>query len=373
MASRLRTAIVADYLNQRGGAEWVVGVLHELYPDAPIFTTIVDRSNLWPALRDADIRPSWMQRLPGLRNAFRRYLPLYYLAVEGLDLREYDLVISNSCAFALGARARPGARHICYCHTPARFIWDYRRYVAKEAFGPLTRVTLPIVISLLKRWDLAWSRRPQDIIGNSRAVAARIERCYGRKASVIHPPVDVNRFRGGAAGQDHYLVVSRLAAYKRIDLVVEAFNKLGAPLLVVGDGPQRARLESMARPNVRFVGWQSDAVVADAYRRCRALIFPGEEDFGITVVEAAAAGRPTVAYRAGGALDTVVEGVTGEFFDEPDADQLADAVTRLERARWNEGAIRAHAEQFGIAAFGRRFRSFVEARTLSMEGLGVAS
>ncbi len=358
--SDVRIAIVADYLNQRGGAEWVVGVLHELYPDAPIFTTIVDRSTLWPSLRNADIRPSWMQRLPGLGRHFRRYLPFYYLAIESLDLSAYDLVISNSCAFGLGARARPGGHHVCYCHTPARFIWEYRRYVAREPFGRLTHALLPGVIAALKRWDLAWSKRPDRFVANSRAVASRIEKCYGRKAAVIHPPVDIERFRPGGSGEDYYLVVSRLAAYKRIDLVVEAFNTLGAPLLVIGDGPQRVRLEQMARSNVRFAGWQSDAAVADAYQRCRALIFPGEEDFGIAVVEAAAAGRPTVAYRGGGALDTVVEDVTGVFFDAPDSEQLAEAVLRLEHRRWDARTIRAHAEQFGIGEFGRRFRSFVE-------------
>jgi glycosyltransferase involved in cell wall biosynthesis len=358
--SDVRTAIVADYLNQRGGAEWVVGVLHQLYPDAPIFTTIVDRSKLWPSLRDADIRPSWMQRLPGLGSHFRRYLPLYYLAIESLDLGAYDLVISNSCAFGLGARARPGACHVCYCHTPARFIWEYRRYVAKEPFGPLTRAALPVMIAALKRWDRAWARRPHRFAANSRAVASRIQKYYGRNAAVIHPPVDIKRFRAGEAVADYYLVVSRLTAYKRIDLAVEAFNTLGAPLLVIGDGPQREQLERMARPNVRFVGWQSDVAVAEAYRSCQALIFPGEEDFGITVVEAAAAGRPTVAYRSGGALDTVVEDVTGVFFDEPAVEQLCEAVLRLKERRWDPGTIRAHAEQFGIDEFGQRFRAFVE-------------
>jgi glycosyltransferase involved in cell wall biosynthesis len=354
-----RTAIVADYLNQRGGAEWVVAILHEMFPDAPIFTTIVDRDSLWPPLRQARIVPSWMQKLPGLRRHFKKYLPFYYLAIEGLDLTEFDLVISSSCAFGLGARVQAGGVHICYCHTPARFIWEYDRYMEKEAVHPVVRRVLRTVMAGARRWDRAIARRPHHYVANSTSVAHRIRRCYGRDAIVIPPPVDVDRFLPADGPGEHYLVVSRLNAYKRIDLAIQAFNVLKRPLVVVGEGPHRRVLERLAGPHVRCLGWVPDREVGRLYRSCRALVMPGEEDFGIAVVEAGASGRPVVAYRGGGALDTIVEGVSGVFFSEPTIEALVDAVERLERQRWNPPAIRAHAEQFGVASFKARFQAFV--------------
>jgi len=358
-SSALRTAIVADYLNQRGGAEWVVAVLHEIFPHAPIYTTIVDPARLWPALRDADIRPSWMQHLPGLTRHFKKYLPFYYLAIERMNLQEYDLVISSSCAFGLGAKARAGAVHVCYCHTPARFIWDYDRYTQKEQIGPVARRALPLLIRVLKRWDLAMSRRPHRFSSNSADVARRIRRHYGRTSTIIHPPVDIGRFSTGTTKGEYYLVVSRLNPYKRIELAVEAFNALGRPLIIIGEGPHRVHLERLAKPNIHFAGWLSDRDVAQAYAGCRALVFPGEEDFGIAVVEANASGRPVVAYRGGGTLDTVVEGITGVFFDQPTPEALIDAVGRLEMQEWDAAGLRDHAKGFGVDEFKRRFRAFV--------------
>jgi len=357
-----RIAIVADYLNQRGGAEWVVAVLHELFPDAPIYTTIADPVRLWPGLRGADIRVSWMQRLPGVLRRFKYYLPFYYLAVESMRLQEYDLVVSSSCAFGLGARARVDATHICYCHTPARFVWNYAAYVEKEALGPAARAVLPWMIGAVRRRDVAMARRPNYFVANSSAVANRIRIYYGREAVVIPPPVDINRFTPTEAPGDYYLVVSRLNPYKRIDLAVAAFNALRRPLLVVGEGPDRARLERMAGPTIRFAGWLGDAEVARAYAGCRALVFPGEEDFGIAPVEAGAAGRPVVAYQGGGALDTVLEGETGVFFREPTVEALTDAVARLERQPWSAARIRANAEHFGVDRFKGRFGRFVMER-----------
>ncbi len=353
------TAIVADYLNQRGGAEWVVAVLHEMFPEAPIFTTILDRDSLWPPLRGARIIPSWMQKLPGLRRHFKKYLPFYYLAIERIDLTGFDLVISSSCAFALGARAPAGATHICYCHTPARFIWEHDRYLEKESVHPLVRRVLRRALAYGRRWDRAMGGRPHHYAANSTAVAHRIRRCYGRDAVVIPPPVDIGRFSVGDGPGDHYLVVSRLNAYKRIDLAVQAFNELKRPLVVVGEGPHRRALERMKGPHVEFRGWVPDRQVVNLYRSCRALVMPGEEDFGIAAVEAAASGRPVVAYGGGGALDTVVDGVNGVLFSEPSVDALVAAVERLERRRWNPWAIRAGAERFSVASFKARFRAFV--------------
>jgi glycosyltransferase involved in cell wall biosynthesis len=348
----MRIALVHDYLNQRGGAERVLAVLHEMFPDAPIFTSVLDRSTLWPALRSADIRVSWMQRLPGIQRNFKRYLPLYPLVFERLDLSGFDLVLSSSSAFAKAVRAPRGGRHVCYCYTPARFLWSYDQYVEREEFGRFTRAALPWAIRLLRRWDLRTAARPSQFVAISTVVAERIRRIYGREAVIVPPPVDVERFRhlSGEPG-NYYLIVSRLNAYKRLHLAVEAFNKLRLPLLIVGEGPHRPVLERRAGPTVRFLGQMNDIRVGKLLADCRALIFPGEEDFGITVLEANAAGRPVVAFRGGGALDTVDPDVTGVFFPEASADSLAEAVARSARISWDRGEIRRHASQFDVATF----------------------
>ncbi len=347
----MRVAIVHDYLNQRGGAEWVVAVLHEMFPEAPIFTSIVDRDTLWPGLQSADIRPSWMQRLPGLRGHFKKYLLLYPVVFENVDLSGYDLVISSSSAFAKAVRSRPGAFHLCYCHTPARFIWDYQRYVERERFGRPARALLPMAIRLLRAWDLRTADRPRAYVANSRLVAARIRQFYGREAEVVPPPVDLKRFQPLEERGDFYLVVSRLNSYKRIHLAIEAFNSLRLPLIVVGDGPHRAVLERLAGPTIRFTGYLRDEEISQLYGRCQALIFPGEEDFGLTVLEANACGRPVIAYRGGGALETVIPDITGMFFDEPSGAALADGVLQARERRWDSWRIREHAEGYGIERF----------------------
>jgi len=362
VAGGRRVAIVHDYLNQAGGAERVVGTLHRMFPDAPIYTTLLDRDTLWPVLRDADVRTSWMQRLPGVRRHFRKYLPLYPRAIESLDLSAYDLVISSSSAWAKGAVVRPDAVHVCYCHTPMRFAWDYDRYVARERFGRLTRLALPPLIGRLRAWDERTASRPDVIVANSTAIAARVARCWGRDAEVVFPPVDVARPSAQAdpvRRGDFYLVVSRLAPYKRVDLAVEAFTRTGWRLVVVGDGPDRAALERIAGPTVRFMGRLDDGAVSRLYAACRGVIFPGEEDFGIVPLEANAAGRPVVAYRAGGALDTVVDGRTGVFFDATTPDSLAAAVERCDETPWDAAALRSHAARFGEEAFAARLEGVI--------------
>lgn len=347
----MRVAIVHDYLNQAGGAERVVVSLNRLFPEAPIFTTLLDLDRTWPELRGADIRASWMQRLPGVDKHFKAYLPLYPLAITQMDLSEFDLVISSSSAFAKAVRTRPDALHLCYCHTPMRCLWDYDRYVAREQLGPLTRALLPVAIRQLRRWDLATANRPDMYVANSSVVAQRIRSCYGQDAAVLPPPIEVHRYAPSPVQEDYYLVVSRLVPYKRVDLVVEAFNQLGRPLLVVGDGPDRPVLERMAGPRIRFLGKLPDETVARLFSRCQAFILPGEEDFGITPLEANATGRPVIAYGAGGALDTVVEGQTGILFRHASARSLIDAVRACERQPWNPAAIRRHAERFSEQAF----------------------
>ena len=363
----MKVAIVHDYLNQMGGAERVVGELHAIFPDAPIYTTIVDRNALWPNLRGANIRPSWMQRLPFKRAHFKKYLLLYRFAIESFDLDEFDLVISNSSAFAKGARVRPGARHVCYCQSPMRFVWEYDRYMERERFGRLARTALPAAIASLRRWDVRTIDRPQVYFANCLNGQRRIRDWYGRESFIVHPPVDIDQFTPRAELGDYYLVVSRLVPYKRIDLVVRTFTALGRPLIVVGDGPDRVALERMAGPTVRFLGRRPDDVVAELYARCRGFVLPGEEDFGITPLEANAAGRPVVAFAAGGALETVIDGKTGVLFREQTVEALHDAVLRCDASAWDGVALRAHATRFGPRAFKEHF---LEA--LSAAGVRVA-
>lgn len=356
----MRVAIVHDYLNQTGGAERVVESFHRLWPDAPIFTTIADRDAMPASLRDADIRVSWMQRLPAWRRHFRAYLPLYPYAIESFDLRGYDVVVSSSSAWAKAVRTPTGTVHVCYCHTPMRWVWDYEQYVAREGFWPLTRLALAPVIAALRSWDVRTATRPTHIVVNSRVVQDRVQRYWGRASELLPPPVDTTRFSvGSGAGRPH-LVVSRLAHYKRIDLAVAAFTQMGLPLEIIGDGPARKSLETRAGPTISFRGRVDDAGVTRAMQECRALIFPGEEDFGITPLEANASGRPVIAYRAGGATETVRDGVTGVLFAEQSPASLSDAVRRATDISWDASVIRRHAEAFSVGAFEARFLAIVE-------------
>lgn len=355
----MRLALVHDYLNQYGGAERVLESLHQLYPDAPIYTSMYDPTRLPAFYRDYDIRTSFMQRLPGVTSHHQAYLPFYPFAFEGLDFSGFDVVISNSSGFCKGIVTAPETVHICYCLTPMRWAWRYEDYVEREQFGRLARLALPSAMTALRIWDVTSSQRVDHFVAISTAVAERIRKYYRREAAVIYPPVDTARFETDRAPGDYYLVVSRLIPYKRVDLAVEAFNRLGLPLKIAGDGRDRQRLQRRARPNIEFLGRVSDAEVAELMRGCRAFLFPGEEDFGIAPVEAQAAGRPVVAYGAGGALDTVVDGVTGVHFNHQTSEALEQAVRRLERLPVDAGRIVEHARRFDAAVFNRALTELV--------------
>ena len=342
-----------------GGAEKVAEELVRMLPSADLHTTVAMPELMPQSLAGRRVETTWMQHMPWMKQYYRLYFPLYPLAVRSIDLSGYDLVISSSSGYAKGVRTGRDTIHVCYCHTPMRWVWNFDSYAARETMGAAKRTLLPPMIRALRKWDEEASRSPDHFVANSRAVAERIERAYGRQAEVIHPPIDVHRFRASSEQEDYYLVLARLISYKRIDLAIEACSQLGRKLVVIGDGPDRARLMAKAGPTVKFMSRLSDAEVEHYAARCRALIFPGEEDFGMAPLEVAASGRPTIAYRAGGALETMVDGVTGVFFDRQEVGDLTDAIQRFEKQEWSADTLRHHAEGFGIDVFQSRFRQFL--------------
>ncbi|MDW8405466.1 glycosyltransferase [Chloroflexus sp.] len=355
----MRVALVHDYLNQYGGAERVLEALHELFPAAPVYTSIFDPATMPVTYQQWDIRTSFMQRLPAWRTQFRRYVALYPTAFERFDLSNYDLIISSSSAFAKGVIPRPGALHICYCHTPMRFAWRTGDYVAREQINGFQAKLLPFLLNYLRIWDTVSANRVDLFVANSREVAGRIARYYRRPAIVIPPPVDLPPYEPRPPAE-FYLAGGRLIPYKRLELVIEAFNRLRLPLKIFGDGRDRSRLERMAGPNIEFLGWVDEATRLDLFARCRAFIFPGEEDFGITPLEVLAVGRPVIAYAAGGALETLIEGVTGRFFYQPTAAALAAAVALSRTDPVDSLALRRHAERFSRERFLAAMRAFID-------------
>jgi len=360
----MKVALVHDYLNQMGGAERVVLAFHELFPDAPLYTSIYDPRRVDAAFQQIDIRTSFMQRLPFVKKHHQPFLPLYPFAMERLDLRGYDLILSSSSAFGKGVITKPGTMHICYCHTPMRWCWNYDEYVEREQLGKLARGVLPFLITWLRVWDQTTAMRVDHFIANSPAVADRIQKYYRREAVVIPPPVDASRFLFDPTTQpeDYFLVVSRFMPYKRIDLAIQACNRLQLPLVIIGSGRDQQRLQQMAGPTIRFLGRLSDAEVLHYYAHCRALILPGEEDFGITPLEAQASGRPVIAYSAGGALASVIDGVTGTFFQEQTVESLAATLAAFDETRYDPQINRDHALEFDKPRFHRRILQFIEAK-----------
>jgi glycosyltransferase involved in cell wall biosynthesis len=354
-----KIALVHDYFIQMGGAERVAAAMHDSFPSAPIYTTVALQHRLPKELRGADIRTSAMQWLPGIEQRFRQYFMLYPLAIENFDLSDYDLIFSSSSGYAKGVRRRRNAIHVCYCHTPMRWVWRYEDYVARERFNGVTRSALPLLLWGLRKWDLRAAQQPDFYIANSKIVAERIKQIYGREAAVIPPPIDVERFQPSVDVDDYYLVLSRLVPYKRIDLAIEACKRMDRRLVIIGDGPDRARLEALAGPRTEFLGRQPDQQVNQYASRCQALLFPGEEDFGMVPLEVNASGRPVIAYRGGGAIETVIEGKTGIFFDKAKSESLISAIEDFESRHWDPLSMREHAEEFDQKIFAYRVLQFL--------------
>jgi glycosyltransferase involved in cell wall biosynthesis len=357
----MRIAIVHDYLAQAGGAERVVEAMHDVFPSAPVYTSVYDPEATLPSFKTMDIRTSSLQRWARNSRVHKFALPFYPAAFESFDMTGYDVVLSSTTGFAKGVITGPETCHVCYCHTPARYAWRYHEYVEQGGYGSTAKRVLPYLVHRLRSWDYASAQRVDYFVSNSYNVARRVQKFYGRPSEVLYPPVSTSRFRVlERPSEEFLLVVSRLIGYKRIDLAVEACTRLGIPLKVVGTGPELARLKQMAGPKVEFLGRLPDAAVADLFANCRAFLFPGEEDFGIAPLESMASGRPVVAYGAGGALETVIDGITGVHFHEPTVDSLSDAIRRLDRLCFDPRAIRQHAEVFDVAAFRRGMRDVIE-------------
>lgn len=356
----LRVAIVHDYLNQMGGAERVVGVLHRMFPDAPIYTTILDREKLLPELRDADIRVTWAQRIPGILKRFKLFFWLYPFAVSSIKLKGYDIIISSSSAYAKGARRPKGSIHLSYCHTPMRFAWDFATYMEGVKVPALLKWVAGIIQIPLRLWDKKTTAHVDYLIANSTIVQQRIRHVYNRPSKIIYPPVNVSRFEvNDAEADDYFLVVSRLVSYKRIDLAVEACTRLAKPLVIIGDGPDRARLEKLAGPSIRFMGRLADEEVVRFMQNCSAFLFPGLEDFGITPLEVNACGRPVISFQGGGALDTVVPGLNGMYFSEQTVESLMAVLEDWGNHAWDSWRIRRHAESFAEARFCSELSNYI--------------
>ncbi|MFZ3071946.1 MAG: glycosyltransferase [Thermodesulfobacteriota bacterium] len=370
----MKLAIIHDWLIGMRGGEKVLEALCELYPDAHIYTLFHVKGSVSKTIEDRMIKTSFVQRLPFSKRFYRYYLPLYPLAVEGFELKDYDIVISLSHCVAKGVIPPPNAIHIAYTFTPMRYVWDMRDSYFPES-NWFSRKIVGLFSHYLRMWDVSSSARVDDFVAISNHVAKRIEKYYRRKASVIYPPVDCSAFGISGKTYDYYLIVSAFAPYKRIDLAIEAFNNLGLKLKIVGTGQDEKRLKRMAGKNIEFLGWQSNAALKGLYAGCKAFIFPGEEDFGIAPLEAMASGRPVIAYAKGGALETVVPlGVkerapTGLFFVEQTPGSLAETVCYFEKKEgsFDSASIREHALKFDKAVFKKNMAERIREKYLALK------
>ena len=354
-----KIAVFQDYLAQTGGAERVTEVLHQTLPEADLYTTFAVPEKLSPYLRETHPKTSWMQFLPAKSKLYRHYFPFYPFAIEAMHLDAYDLIVSSCCGYAKGVKRRQDAVHVCYCHNPMRWVWRFEDYMKREKFNSVTKASLHYMMKGLKQWEMRAASRPDYYIANSHIVAKRLKSAFGVDAEVIEPPIVTSRFTPRRDIEDYYLILSRLVPYKRIDLAVEACTKTGRRLMIIGDGPERARLEVLAGPTVRFLGRQPDAVVNRHASRCQALIFPGEEDFGMAPLEINAAGRPVVAYAAGGATETVIENLNGVLFRQQTTESLIQALEKYESLIWDSSAIRRNAQRYDVSIFQQRLLHFL--------------
>ena len=358
--------IVHDYLNQYGGAERVLEAIHAMYPNAPVYTSIHDATQMPESYANWDIRQSWLDRIPGISGHHQYALPLFPAAFRRVDVNPGDLVVSTSSAWAKGIRIPPGAMHVSYVHSPMRFAWSFDQYCEREHVPAIAEKMLPPAMAALRWRDRVSAQRITTIVANSTAVRDRIRAYWRRDAQIVFPPVETDGFVPAPASEirDEFLVISRLVPYKRLDLIIEAFNRLGLRLNVVGEGRARRSLESIASPNIRFYGWLPDDAVRHLAARSRAMVFMSEDDFGIAQVESQAAGRPVIALARGGVLDSVVPDETGVWVADQTVESLVAAIQRFDALRFDPDRIVRHARRFSVERFQREFADIV-ARTTS--------
>lgn len=360
----MKAAIIHEYLNQYGGAERVLQVLGAMLPHAPIYTTLYDRSLTGGVFDGRDIRTSFLQRLPFALRWHHLYSPLMPVAIEQFDTSAFDTVLSVSASFAKGVITSPDTRHVCYCLTPPRFLWDdSQRYVQRFGYPLPIGKLAPFALSYLRVWDRHAAERVDEWIAISEFVRRRIAKYYNKDAVVVHPPVNVSKFNVSDEPGQYWLMVGRLVAYKNFDLAIHAFNRLGWPLRIVGTGVEEHRLRAIAQPNIEFLGAVTDEQLARLYTGAQAVLFPQEEDFGIVPLEAMASGRPVIAFHGGGALETVIDRITGVFFYEQTVEDLVDAVDRASRMKWLPDVCRGQAERFDIPVFRRKMGAALGIRT----------
>jgi glycosyltransferase involved in cell wall biosynthesis len=374
---RLRVAVVQFWLSGYGGSERVLEAIGEIFPQADFYALVVADGGIPPSLRGRKWTTSFVDRIPGAKRWYRHFLPLYPFALEQFDLSGYDLVISSESGPAKGVITSPGTCHICYCLSPMRYVWDmYHEY--RKTMNPLARAAFSLAAHYARQWDVTTAARVDYFGAISEYVAARVRKYYRRESTVIYPPVDTSAGYLADRTEDYYLLVSRLVPYKRVDLAIEACNRLGRRLRVVGTGPEYKRLKEMAGPTIEFLGKLDEESLRECYARSRAFLFPGEEDFGIAPVEAQSFGRPVIAYNRGGALETVIglresagpRSATGMFFEEQTADSLAGAMARFEKieSSFNPEFIRASAQRFSLERFKEEFMKFAAARLAEFRG-----
>lgn len=353
----MNVALVHDYLNQRGGAERVFAHIARAYPEAPVYTALYDPQKAGDLVPSARVRTSYLANIPGANRYFRYLAPLYPRAFERFDLSAYDTIVSSTTAWAKGIVTRPGAVHVCYINTVSRFLFAYDSYVRAMGAGALVK----LLVDRLIEWDKRAAERPTHYVANSRNVAQRIKEHYGREAEVLNAPVDIDRFTVGPGGGEYFFIASRLLPYKRIDLAIAAAQIARVPLLVAGSGPAEESLRHRAAgTTTTMLGHVSDERVNELLGHARAAILPGEEDYGLVPLEAAACGRPTIAFRAGGALETIVENETGEFFERVHAESLAQTLKNFDERRYDSNRLRQHAERFSPDRFIERLRAIVD-------------
>lgn len=357
----MKVALVHDYLIQYGGAERVLESFCEIFPGAPIFTMAYDEQMTNGAFKNRKIHTSFLQKIPFINSHHRAYPLLMPLAIEQFDFSDYDIVLSDSNSYAKGIITGPETLHITYCHTPMRYAWDdCHRHMREFKYSKITKKLLPFGISYLRLWDSASSDRPDKYIANSKFVSDRIKKYYKQNSEVIYPPVNIDSFRISEKTKGYYLMVGRALPYKRFDIAIKAFNELKLPLKIISRGPEIKKLKKIANSNIEFLGYLDDKATSEYYANCEALIFPSEEDFGIIPLEAMASGRPVIAYRKGGALETISENITGLFFEEQTPESIVEAVKKFDASNFSPLQIRAYTERFNKNIFQTNIKAFID-------------